>query len=303
MTEGHPELGGHQPDTWSASVQIPATAEEAADSLNGVARLVLAKDWERAAIVYAFTRRGEPGEGGPGREQPDNSVTLPISAFAALGIAGLNSHVTVRRYRRAWEYAMEEGAAEEALPGGRVDLPNLAWPADEGGGAHVGNNSGKFEWFTPPAIIAAATRVMGSIDLDPCSTAEANEVVQAKTFYTQQDNGLDKDWAGTVFLNPPYASDLVTAFCAKLAQHHAAGDVPMAITLTTNATETAWWQNLATWSAGLCFPRGRIRFWEPGHDPEELSLSPLQGHSLMFLGPPDAAGKFSAEFSGFGATW
>ncbi len=45
---------------------------------------------------------------------------------------------------------------------------------------HVSNNSGDNEWYTPPAYIAAARRVMGDIDLDPTSTAEATRISRSE---------------------------------------------------------------------------------------------------------------------------
>ena len=44
---------------------------------------------------------------------------------------------------------------------------------------------------------------MGEIDLDPATSAEANETVLAAEFYTETDDGLKKPWRGRVWLNPP----------------------------------------------------------------------------------------------------
>ena len=40
------------------------------------------------------------------------------------------------------------------------------------------------EWYTPAWIINAARRVLGTIDLDPASSAIANQTVQATNYYT-----------------------------------------------------------------------------------------------------------------------
>jgi len=59
------------------------------------------------------------------------------------------------------------------------------------------------EHMTPPDIVEAAREVLQVIELDPASTALANERICARMFYTERENGLAQRWRGRVFLNPP----------------------------------------------------------------------------------------------------
>ena len=77
----------------------------------------------------------------------------------------------------------------------------------------------------PREVVDAARAVLGAIDLDPASCAEANTVIQATTIYTVEDNGLERSWHGRVWMNPPYKQPDIEQFCAKFAQHVTAGDI------------------------------------------------------------------------------
>lgn len=163
--------------------------------------------------------------------------------------------------------------------------------------AHVSYNGGNCEWYTPAEIVEAARAVLGGIDLDPASTEAANEVVQATTYYTAEQDGLTRPWAGRVWMNPPYASGLIERFTEKLWEEVIAGRIEAACVLTNNATETKWFTTLASVASAVCFPEGRVKFWSPGKD----SATPLQGQAVIYIGDNEAA--FSREFEEIGTVW
>jgi phage N-6-adenine-methyltransferase len=192
--------------------------------------------------------------------------------------------------------------AVTTAPNGKVTAAHVASVAQEYMGAareprstpHVSHNSGNNEWYTPAEYIEAARRVMGGIDLDPASSAIANEVVNAGNFYTAEDNGLQYPWFGCVWMNPPYSSDLVSEFADKMAWEYQQGNVTEAIVLINNATETRWFRTLIDVASAVVFPSSRVKFWKPDGD----LGAPLQGQSIIYLGKSPSV--FLSEFNGFG---
>ena len=160
--------------------------------------------------------------------------------------------------------------------------------------AHVSHNAGDNEWYTPKEYIEAAVRVIGSINIDPASSKEANKVIGADRFFGKNEDGLQQEWPGNVWMNPPYSQPLCTQFCEYLVRQHKAGITKEAIVLVNNATETEWFQNMARYAGALCFPKGRIKFWCP-----EKTSAPLQGQALLYLFGHNAR-KFCDEFAKFG---
>ena len=145
---------------------------------------------------------------------------------------------------------------------------------------HVTFNSGNNEWYTPGKYIDLARQVLGVIDLDPASCELANETVKAERFYSEQDNGLTKDWTGRVWMNPPYGSDLIGQFTEKFAKEYTAGKITEGIVLVNNATETAWFCQMMTAASAVVFPRGRIRY----NSPTKESNAPIQGQAFIYFG-------------------
>lgn len=151
-------------------------------------------------------------------------------------------------------------------------------------------NTGDEQYHTPPEYIESARKVMGGIYLDPASNDLAQETVAAYIYYTADDDGLSKHWAGRVWLNPPYTKHLINRFVEKLV----ASDIETAILLTDSKTDTKWCRHAIEHCQAVCFTYGRINFLKPGGG----KSSPTTGQMFFYFGSdPDG---FKAEFSQYG---
>ena len=159
---------------------------------------------------------------------------------------------------------------------------------------HRAQGTGENEWYTPEDHLEVARKVLGGIDLDPASSALANERVGAARYYTQEDDGLAQPWSGRVWLNPPYSQPAIAQFAEKLVSEWEAGKVSAAIALTHNYTDTAWFHRLANACKAICFTRGRIGFISP----EGKKAAPTQGQAFFYFGHDAPA--FCAEFRRLG---
>ena len=144
------------------------------------------------------------------------------------------------------------------------------------------------EWYTPQHIIERVCDVLGGIDLDPCSNSHEHPNVPAAEHYTAADDGLSKDWRGTVYMNPPYGRD-IEPWAQKLAQEFAAGRTTEAIALVPARTDTQWFRILAGFP--VCFLDGRLKF--SGHE----NSAPFPS-ALFYLGWDVA--KFGVAFEDIG---
>lgn len=160
--------------------------------------------------------------------------------------------------------------------------------------AHVANNSGNNEWYTPARYIELARQVMGGIDTDPASSEVANRTVQAARIFTQEDDGRTQTWTGRVWMNPPYAQPLIADFAEAVASKYETGEIEQACVLVNNGTETQWFQRMLSAASAVCFPKSRIKFIDPEGNP---SGAPLQGQAVIYLGgnPQAFLEAFKAE--------
>ena len=141
---------------------------------------------------------------------------------------------------------------------------------------HVTNNSKDDEWYTPEKYIEAARTVMGTIDLDPASNEFANEFVKAGKYFDESTNGLEQEWFGNIWLNPPYSTALIPKFANKITSSR----FNQAIVLVNNATETAWFRKMVDKASAIVFTTGRIKFRKR----DGTHGTPLQGPAIMYFG-------------------
>lgn len=108
-------------------------------------------------------------------------------------------------------------------------------------------------WYTPPHILDLARKVMGSIDLDPCSNEFGT--TGATVCLTEQDDGLKWDWFKSAFLNPPYGRE-ISAWIDKYNEQ--VPNMTNCIQLLPARTDTKWFQSMNY--DVLCFLKGRLKF-------------------------------------------
>jgi ParB family chromosome partitioning protein len=160
------------------------------------------------------------------------------------------------------------------------------------GGGELVQQSLSNEHYTPRKYIAAAREVLGGIDLDPASCADANEIVGATRFFGKKDKSLEKPWGGLVWLNPPYGrlvGEFVSHFIAEYDANHIQAGI---ILVNAHCTDTDWFQPL--WNGVLCFTDHRINFY--GDDERSGST---HGSVFVYFGPDRKT--FAAVFAQFGA--
>lgn len=117
------------------------------------------------------------------------------------------------------------------------------------------------ECYTPARFVDFARQALGirQFSLDPCSSRQANEVVQAKVYFTKDMDGLSRNWVGkSVWMNPPFSKPvpwvqrlITTNFGTSWA------------CITTNDTSVPWARLLLTHADYAMFLAGRHHFWGP----------------------------------------
>lgn len=94
--------------------------------------------------------------------------------------------------------------------------------------------------------------------LDVCATPK-NALVDE--FFSEEDDGLSKDWSGVCWMNPPYGR-AIKLWVAKAYQESLKGATVVA--LIPARTDTSYWHQYIFPFADTHFLRGRVRFLQDG---------------------------------------
>jgi site-specific DNA-methyltransferase (adenine-specific) len=109
-------------------------------------------------------------------------------------------------------------------------------------------------WATPQALFDKLNQFY-NFTLDPCASADNAKCAK---FYTEQDDGLSKDWSGeTVFVNPPYSN--VAGWVEKCYREYMDNGVT-SVLLIPSRTDTKYFHKHCMKADLIQFVKGRVKF-------------------------------------------
>lgn len=108
------------------------------------------------------------------------------------------------------------------------------------------------EWETPVDFFGKLDSEFG-FDLDVCATPENAKCAR---YYTKEDDGLEKEWTGVCWMNPPYGREIGEWMKKAYASAQSGATV---VCLVPARTDTGWWHDYAM-RGEVRFVRGRLKF-------------------------------------------
>jgi len=136
------------------------------------------------------------------------------------------------------------------------------------------------DFYTGPKYIEPMHELYGGPpDLDPASCREANDVIKARRFFSERENGLLQEWHGSIWLNPPFG--LWNGWAAKaLGEWHSGRVTQMCLLLSARSSTDKAVHPLIREADAIMVTNGRIPFWGP-----KATSSPDDGHLVLYFGP------------------
>jgi phage N-6-adenine-methyltransferase len=114
-------------------------------------------------------------------------------------------------------------------------------------------SSNTYLWSTPQTFFDGLDAEF-CFDLDACACPENAKCV---VYYTEEQNGLEQDWAGTVWCNPPYGRG-IGRWVEKAYKSAQMGAT--VVMLLPSRTDTRWFRAYIYGKAEVRFVRGRLKF-------------------------------------------
>lgn len=116
-------------------------------------------------------------------------------------------------------------------------------------------SSKKMDWETPQEFFNNLNKKF-KFDLDACASDDNHK---CDNYFTENDNALEQDWIGNVFVNPPYGRAM-SKFVEKAYQEHMRDTDRFIVMLIPARTDTTYWHGFIQNKATVKFLKGRLKF-------------------------------------------
>lgn len=154
---------------------------------------------------------------------------------------------------------MADAVGYEALTPGEppFSLPQMKAVYDKcttSGLSKVVHASNKDTWGTPWDFFLWLDQQF-DFTLDVCATAEN---AKCTDFLTPEMDGLEIDWWGRVFMNPPYSH--IDRWMEEMCGATKTGEIELGVALVAARPDTQWWWNALVCASEVWFLKGRLTF-------------------------------------------
>ena len=107
-------------------------------------------------------------------------------------------------------------------------------------------------WATPIEFYKKLDEVY-KFTLDVCAT---DENAKCDKYFTKEIDGLQQQWDGSVWMNPPYGKEIIK-WMKKAYESSLQGAT--VVCLVPSRTDTRWWHEYAM-KGNITFIKGRLKF-------------------------------------------
>jgi phage N-6-adenine-methyltransferase len=146
-------------------------------------------------------------------------------------------------------------------------------------------SKGKPDWGTNPKLFKQLDEEFNFI-LDPCTSMD--NPLGTMYFYTKRDDGLNKFWAGNIYCNPPYGSDInkwlekglkSLKYCKVIVYLlPARTDTKWFHEYVYNSHSKIWWN----WVKEVRFLRGRQKMIDMDNPNKKPNTAPFPSMIVVF---------------------
>jgi phage N-6-adenine-methyltransferase len=107
-------------------------------------------------------------------------------------------------------------------------------------------------WATPQEFFDKYNALYG-FNLDVCANQDN---AKCSNFFSIEDNGLEQEWRGSCWMNPPYGREIIH-WMRKAYESSLCGAT--VVCLVPARTDTKWWHEYAM-KGDIKFIKGRLKF-------------------------------------------
>ncbi len=152
--------------------------------------------------------------------------------------------------------------------------------------------SEKDVWRTPQWLIDGIEKYK-NISLDPCAGAET-EIGDINYRLEDGDDGLQEEWFGTVFVNPPFTQK--NEWLSKALDERENTDLIMFLTPDSTDVQSWWHGKIVPNADYVWFSYGRMNYIDPDKGEVDNTQKPTFGTAISMYGDvPDELLQFFDE--------